>query len=64
MVLSAYEDTIRSVRNAMAVAQLLRADAEAKREQAIIDREVAITMRDAAWRVVAAQTAMRLPKRR
>ena len=60
---SAYEDTIRFVRNARAVARVLRADAEAKREQAIIDREVAVPMKDAAWRAVAAKAVMRLPKR-
>ena len=38
---------------AIAAAAMIRAAAQAQREQAIIDREVAITQRDLQWRVVA-----------
>jgi hypothetical protein len=62
-VISSYEETIRRVQNVTFVAKQLRDDARAKVEQAIIDREVVITKRDAAWRHLAARVATRLPQR-
>jgi hypothetical protein len=63
MVISSYEETIRLVQNVTFVARQLRDDAWVKVEQAIIDREVAITKMDAAWRNLAARVATRLPQR-
>jgi len=52
------EEEYRRTQNSIASARLIREAAAAQREQAIIDREVAITMRQPDWMPIAKATVV------